>query len=140
VVPLWKQTAQALIEWLKRLPPSADGPLFPNARGRPLSRSGVEDRLEVAVKKASEACPSLRHKNVSPHTSRHTTAMHLLQAGVDLTMIALWLGHESPETTHQYVEADLKMKEEVLTKAEGVPVEATQHKPKPSLLEFLENL
>jgi site-specific recombinase XerD len=140
VIPLWKQTALVLNEWLRRLPPSPDGPLFPNARGRPLSRSGVEDRLEVAVKKASEACPSLRNKNVSPHTIRHTTAMHLLQAGVDLTMIALWLGHESPETTHQYVEADLKMKEEVLIKAEGVPIEESRYKPKPSLLDFLENL
>jgi site-specific recombinase XerD len=93
-----------------------------------------------AVQKASEACPSLRRKNVSPHTIRHTTAMHLLQSGVDLTVIALWLGHESVETTHQYVEADLKMKEEVLTQAEGVPVEAGRYKPTPSLLEFLDNL
>lgn len=140
VVPLWKQTAQVLNEWLKRLGLPADGPLFPNARGRPLSRSGVEDRLELAVKKASEACLSLRGKKVSPHTIRHTTAMHLLQAGVDLTVIALWLGHESVETTHQYVEADLKMKEAALSKAEGVPVEAGRYKPKPSLLEFLDKL
>jgi site-specific recombinase XerD len=140
VVPLWKQTAAALTEWMKRLLPSADGPLFPNARGSPLSRSGVEDRLAVAVKKASETCRSLRDKAVSPHTIRHTTAMHLLQAGVDLTVIALWLGHESPETTHQYVEADLKMKEEVLTKAKGVPVEESRYQPKASLLEFLDSL
>ena len=96
--------------------------------------------MEVAVKKASESCPSLRRKNVSPHTIRHTTAMHLLQAGVDLTVIALWLGHESPQTTHQYVEADLKMKEEALTKAEGVPLEQSRYKPQPALLEFLDNL
>jgi site-specific recombinase XerD len=140
VVPLWKQTAAVLIDWVKRLELSADAPLLPNARGCPLSRSSVEDRLEIAVKKASEGCPSLRNKNVSPHTIRHTTAMHLLQAGVDLTVIALWLGHESPETTHQYVEADLKMKEEVLAKVEGVPVEATRYRPQPSLLEFLDNL
>jgi site-specific recombinase XerD len=140
VVPLWKQTAGALSEWLKRLPPASDGPLFPNARGRALSRSGVEDRLAVAVGKASETCPSLRGKVVSPHTIRHTTAMHLLQSGVDLTVIALWLGHESPETTHQYVEADLKMKEEVLAKVAGVPVEASRYRPKGKLLEFLDNL
>jgi integrase len=140
VVPLWKRTAAVLTEWLKRLEPSADGPLFPNARGRPLSRSGVEARLEVAVKKASEACPSLRGKKVSPHTIRHTTAMHLLQSGVDLTVIALWLGHESPQTTHQYVEADLRMKEAALNKVGGVPVEASRYKPKPSLLEFLDKL
>jgi integrase/recombinase XerD len=140
VVPLWKQTAVALSEWTKRLPLSLEGPLFPNSRGRPLSRSGVEDRLEAAIKKARASCPSLRNKNVSPHTIRHTTAMHLLQSGVDVTVIALWLGHENPQTTHQYVEADLKMKEEVLTKAEGVPVEESRYKPKPSLLEFLDNL
>jgi site-specific recombinase XerD len=140
VVPLWKQTASVLTQWLKRLPSNSDGPLFPNARERPLSRSGVEDRLEAAVNKASEVCPSLRKKNVSPHTIRHTTAMHLLQSGVDLTVIALWLGHESPETTHQYVEADLKMKEEVLSKAQGVPVEEARYQPKPKVLEFLDGL
>jgi integrase/recombinase XerD len=140
VVPLWKQTATALTQWMKRLPASENGPLFPNAQGRPLSRSGVEQRLAVAVKKASESCPSLRGKAVSPHTIRHTTAMHLLQSGVDLTVIALWLGHEKLETTHAYVEADMKMKEEVLTKAEGMPVGASRYKPKPKLLEFLDKL
>jgi integrase/recombinase XerD len=140
VVPLWKQTATALAQWLKRLEPVADDPLFPNVHGGHLSRSGIEDRLALAVRKASESCASLREKAVSPHTIRHTTAMHLLQSGVDLTVIALWLGHESPETTHQYVEADLKMKEEVLTKAKGVPGESSRYKPKAKLLEFLDNL
>ncbi len=140
VVPLWKQTAAALTQWLKRLPASNAGPLFPNGHGQPLSRSGVEQRLAVAVTKASESCPSLRGKPVSPHTIRHTTAMHLLKSGVDLTVIALWLGHENLETTHQYVEADLKMKEEVLTKAAGLPVGTSRYKPKSKLLEFLENL
>jgi site-specific recombinase XerD len=140
VVPLWKQTAAALRRWLKRVDAAGDSPLFPNARGAPLSRSGVEDRLALAVSKASEGCPSLRDKVVSPHTIRHTTAMHLLQSGVDLTVIALWLGHESPETTHQYIEADLKMKEEVLVKAKGVPGGTSSYKPKPKLLEFLDNL
>jgi site-specific recombinase XerD len=140
VVPLWKQTATALAQWEKRLPPAPMGPLFPNARGQPLSRSGVEDRLKRAVSKASESCASLRGKAVSPHTIRHTTAMHLLQSGVDLTVIALWLGHESPETTHQYIEADLKMKEEVLARAKGVPGEPARYKPKAKLLDFLDNL
>jgi site-specific recombinase XerD len=140
VVPLWKQTSAALTRWLKRLDTAEDGPLFPNARGAPLSRSGVEDRLSRAVDKARGACPSLRDKVVSPHTIRHTTAMHLLQAGVDVTVIALWLGHESSETTHQYIEADLRMKEEVLTKAKGVSGGTSGYKPKPKLLEFLDNL
>lgn len=140
VVPLWKQTAAALSKWLKQLGPPPSGPLFPNARGQSLSRSGVEDRLAVAVEKAAESSPSLRNKSVSPHTIRHTTAMHLLQSGVDLTVIALWLGHESPETTHQYVEADLKMKEEVLTKVKGLPVQPARFQAKGKLLEFLDSL
>jgi site-specific recombinase XerD len=140
VVPLWKQTAAAVNRWLKQLGPPPSDPLFPNTRGQSLSRSGVEDRLAVAVAKAAESCPSLRNKAVSPHTIRHTTAMHLLQSGVDVTVIALWLGHESPETTHQYVEADLKMKEEVLTKVKGLPSQAARFQAKGKLLEFLDSL
>jgi integrase/recombinase XerD len=140
VVPLWKGTAATLTQWTKRLPPGPDAPLFPNARGQPMSRSGVEDRLALAVSKAAQSCPSLRGKPVSPHTIRHTTAMHLLQAGVDLTVIALWLGHESPETTHQYVEADLTMKEEVLTKTKAITPAPARFQPKGKLLEFLDNL
>lgn len=140
VVPLWKKTAAALAAWSRRLDDGPDGPLSPNARGGPLSRSGFEDRLALAVETAAAACPGLRSKSVSPHTIRHTTAMHLLQSGVDLTVIALWLGHESPETTHQYVEADLKMKEEVLTKAKGLSPGPSPYRPKGKLLEFLDNL
>ena len=140
VVPLWKQTAAALAQWLKRLDPPPHGSLFPNARGQSLSRSGVEDRLAVAVEKAAKSCPSLRDKSVSPHTIRHTTAMHFLQSGVDITVIALWLGHESPETTHQYIEADLKLKEEVLSKVKGLPAEPSRFQPKGKLLDFLDGL
>jgi integrase/recombinase XerD len=140
VVPLWKNTATELVRWSKRLDPQPQSPLFPNARGQPLSRSGVEDRLALAVRSAIESCPSLRGKSVSPHTIRHTTAMHLLQAGVDVTVIALWLGHESPETTHQYVEADLRMKEEVLTKAKELSPKPATFQAKGKLLEFLDRL
>ena len=140
VVPLWKQTAVELVRWLKRPDAPTKGPLFPNARGQSLSRSGVEDRLALAVGKATEACASLRGRSISPHTIRHTTAMHLLQSGVDLTVIAIWLGHESPETTHQYIEADLRMKEAVLTKAEGIAPEPAAFRPKGKLLAFLDKL
>jgi integrase/recombinase XerD len=140
LVPLWKETAAALGSWLKRLAPEPEGPLFPNARGQLLTRSGVEDRLALAVGKAGVVCPSLREKAVSPHTIRHTTAMHLLQSGVDLTIIALWLGHESPETTHQYIEADLRMKEGVLAKTKGISGGPTRYQPKAKLLEFLDQL
>ena len=140
VVPLWKQTAAELGRWSKSLAPRPDGPLFPGARGQPLSRSSVEDRLDMAVSRAAATCPGLRGRSVSPHTIRHTTAMHLLQSGIDLTVIALWLGHESPQTTHQYVEADLRMKEEVLKKAKGLSSDPAPFRPRGKLLEFLDKL
>ncbi len=90
--------------------------------------------------RAAQQCPSLRDKNVSPHTLRHTTAMHLLQADVDVTLIALWLGHESSETTHLYVEADLEMKRRVLDRIEK-PANRNQRRKKPdTLLDFLDRL
>lgn len=139
-VPLWKATTAMLKEWLQEITAGQDAPLFPGRRGLPLSRSGVEDRLQRAVSTAAECCSSLNDKNVSPHTLRHTTAMHLLQSGVDMTVIALWLGHESPETTHQYVEADLQMKQRALDRIDE-PVLTNGRRPKTDeLLDFLDNL
>ena len=89
---------------------------------------------------ASDRCTSLRVKNVSPHTLRHTTAMHLLQAGVDVTVIALWLGHESPETTHQYVEADVEMKRRVLDRLDEPNVGMSPPPKANPLLDFLDGL
>ena len=89
---------------------------FPSARGKALSREGVDYLLQHAIQRAVAACPSLATKNITPHVIRHTTAMHLLQAGVDIATIALWLGHESIETTHMYLQADLAMKEQALAK------------------------
>jgi integrase/recombinase XerD len=140
VVPLWKSTAQCVREWMAREDPGPEAPLFPNRGGRPLSRSGVEVRLRSAVRTASDRCPSLRAKRISPHTLRHTTAMHLLQSGVDITVIALWLGHESLETTHQYVEADLAMKERAFSKLEELPLGKIRYRAGDKLLQFLENL
>jgi site-specific recombinase XerD len=140
LIPLWKSTATHLRAWLRRLAADPEGPLFPNAHGRPLSRSGIEERLAQAVTLAEAKCPSLRKKNVSPHAVRHTTAMHLLQSGVDISVIALWLGHESPATTHQYVEANLAMKEEALSKLEGIPLPRLRFQPDDALLAFLEQL
>ena len=139
-LPLWKATARVLTEWLTETPARDDTPLFPNRHGAPLSRSGVEDRLQRAVAQAIPRCPSLRDKNVSPHTLRHTTAMHLLQADVDVTLIALWLGHESSETTHQYVEADLEMKRRVLDRIEEPPSKDKRRKKADVLLDFLDQL
>ena len=114
-VPLWKSTARLLKRWLKHVEKSDESPVFPNRSGMPLSRSGVTHRLQLAVKQAAFQCPTLKDRLFSPHVVRHTTAMHLLQSGVDITVIALWLGHESPATTHKYVEADLAMKERALS-------------------------
>ena len=89
---------------------------------------------------AAEKLPALKKKRVSPHTFRHTTAMHLLQAGVDITVIALWLGHESPATTHQYVEADLAMKEAALKNLQSPSVGNVRYRPADKVLAFLEAL
>ena len=97
-----------------RINSAPDAPVFPNRAGAPLTRSGVRDRLDRAVAIAAQRCPSLHGQHVTPHTLRHSTAMHLLQSGTDLAVIALWLGHSSPAVTHQYLEADLAAKEAVL--------------------------
>jgi integrase/recombinase XerD len=140
VVPLWKSTAAHLRTWMTRIRSAPDTPLFPNRAGQPLSRSGVENRLRVAFASASKCCPSLAGRRVSPHTLRHTTAMHLLQSGVDLAGIALWLGHEDPTTTHLYLEADLAMKEAALRRVDEPSPEPLRFRPRDRLLAFLETL
>ena len=139
-VPLWSSTKRHLKRWLLELKSDSHEPLFPSRGGQPLSRSGVEYRLRLAIKKATERFPSLEKRKVSPHTFRHTTAMHLLQSGVDITVIALWLGHESPITTHLYVEADLTMKEKALRKLQDPSLKSLRYQASDSILSFLESL
>jgi integrase/recombinase XerD len=138
-IPLWKRTATCLRGWVRQQP-SATSPIFPNRAGQFLTRSGVEQRLRRAVIAAGKRCPSMVSKRISPHTFRHTTAMHLLQSGVDLSVIALWLGHENPATTHQYVQADLGMKEQALAKVAPLGAGRIRFKPGDRLLAFLEGL
>ncbi|MBX3073339.1 tyrosine-type recombinase/integrase [Candidatus Obscuribacterales bacterium] len=115
-LPLWSRTAQALRAWFDE-PRSARSPTaFPNTVGRQLTRNGFDHILQHTVEKASKACSSLSDKHVTPHMVRHSTATHLLQSGVDMSVIALWLGHERLETTHIYVEADLSAKQRALDK------------------------
>ena len=140
VVPLWKRTAKALHDWLPQIGVEPQHPLFPNHHRQAMTRSGVESRLRRAVQVAAAQCPSLREKHVSPHVLRHSTAMHLLQAGVDLTVIALWLGHESVATTHQYLEADLTMKERALAALQPPSVPQGRFRPANRLLTFLDGL
>lgn len=139
-VPLWRATSRLLAEWIRdtKLPPET--PLFPNRHGGIMSRSGVTDRIARAVAVATNECPSLRGRSISPHTFRHTTAMHLLQAGVDITVIALWLGHESPATTHIYVEADIVMKKAALDKLHAPHPRSSRFKPSDAVLAFLDGL
>jgi integrase/recombinase XerD len=138
VVPLWAETVRVLRAWFRELGDQGSGVAFPSARGRALSRDGVDHLLRRAVATAAAACPSLGAKKVSPHVLRHSTAMHLFQAGVDLAVIALWLGHESLETTHVYVEADLATKERALDKLAPVPPGTpARYRPDDKLLAFL---
>lgn len=115
--------------------------LFPNRSGRPMTRSGASARLLTAVKRAADTCQSLRKKRVSPHTIRHTTAMHLLQSGMDLQSIALFLGHEDMQTTHGYVEADTEMKRKTLAALPRLGRgRRSSPKQKDELIAFLESL
>ncbi|MCC7218258.1 MAG: tyrosine-type recombinase/integrase [Burkholderiales bacterium] len=139
-VPLWPQTRARLRQWLREIPPDPHAPLFPNRNGRPMSRVSVAERLALAVDVASQQYPQLARQKVSPHVLRHSLAMHLLQSGVDLTVIALWLGHESPVTTHQYVEADLAMKTRALESLHAPSSRPLHYRPTDHMLEFLKSL
>lgn len=105
-----------------------------------MSRSSVVKRLSLAVQAAAATYPNLTKLHISPHTIRHTTAMHLLQAGVDISVIALWLGHESPATTHRYVEADLTMKERALARLHEPDAKIQRYRAPDSLIDFLKTL
>ena len=140
VVPLWKSTAAQLRTWFKHIDRSPGAPVLPNRTGKQLSRSGVEHRLRLAIGKACKQCPSLLGRRISPHTLRHTPAMPLLQSRVDITVIALWLGHEDTATTHLYVEADLTMKEAALKRLDDPGPKPVRFQPSDRLLAFLEAL
>jgi site-specific recombinase XerD len=138
--PLTKQTAAVLQAWLKE-PGRGDGQIvFPNRQGKKMSNDGVQYLLAQHTRVAREHCPSLMNKKVSPHVLRHTAAMELLQAGVDTAVIALWLGHESVETTHVYLEADLAMKEKMLARTTAHDGNPGVYKPPDALLAFLKAL
>ena len=126
--PLWKETIAAVKAYLAKRRVRLDEvtPLFVNREGQRLTRFGVRYILAHRVAEAAKVCPSLLTRQVSPHTIRHTTAMHLLQSNVDLNMIRSWLGHSSIETTNGYVEIDLEMKRKTLQAAEKlIPKNAT---------------
>ena len=139
-LPLWKIVAAELQRYLTTLPAEASTLIFTNRFGQRLTRSGVEKRLRQAVHRALPRCPSLKGQRISPHIFRHSTAMHLLQAHVDITVIALLLGHETPATTHHYIELDLQMKERCLNKLKPPRSSGGRFQPTDSLLAFLKGL
>jgi integrase/recombinase XerD len=139
-VPLWRTTATEIRRWLARIDGKPDQPLFPGWSGARMTRPAVTARLQLAVQRAATSCPQLTKRHVSPHTVRHSTAMHMLQAGVDITLIALWLGHESPTTTHMYVEADLAMRERALAAIQAPHTKQVRYHPTDRVLQFLQTL
>ena len=139
-VPLWPQTSRVLQHWFRLLNATDNTIAFPSVRGSRLSADALAYTLDHVVAKASDKCADLKHKRITPHVIRHTTAMHLLQAGVDIAVIALWLGHESIETTHGYVEADLEMKQRALDKLTPASGQVSRYKPTDKVLRFLASL
>jgi site-specific recombinase XerD len=140
-LPLWPSTAKKLRAWLKLnqqlLPTSA---LLPNRDGDAMTRDNVTKRLALAVARAAQSNVELADRRVTPHTVRHTTAMGLLQSGEDISMVALWLGHESPTTSHHYTEANLAMKEKALARLRGPGEKLPRFRASDSLLAFLKTL
>jgi site-specific recombinase XerD len=140
-VPLWKSTVQEVRAWLRLNPQLTTGSaLLPNRDDAAMTRSNVTQRLRLAVQAACKTTPSLAKRSVTPHTIRHTTAMHLLQSGVDISVIALWLGHERPTTTHMYVEADLAMKDRALARLQAPNSKVRRYHAPDGLLQFLKAL
>jgi site-specific recombinase XerD len=138
--PLTKTTVAVLKAWLGEPARRNTEMLFPNASGGRLSSDSVQDLVDKHVAVASQAVPSLRKKRVTPHVLRHTTAMELLQEGVDRAVIALWLGHESVETTQVYLDANLALKEAILAKTTSPEGKPGRYKAGDELLAFLKNL
>ncbi len=146
ICPLWPETVNAIRKYIeeRRLRVSDSTPLFVNAKGQRLSRFGLRYLITRWIAVAAKSSPTLLGRKIGPHTFRHTTAMHLLQSGVDLNMIRSWLGHSSIETTHGYVELDLEMKQKTLQSCEKLLPKTGKNGPSwrrdPSILDWLARL
>ncbi len=138
--PLRPDVATALKDWLAHQSGAPVAPVFPSLRGTRLSADALQRLVAKHVATAQRTCPSLAEKSVTPHTLRHAAAMALLQRGVDLSVIALWLGHESTETTEVYLHADMRLKERALAHATDTGVVPPRYRPPDPLLAFLESL
>ena len=138
--PLRRETLKVLETWRKERGGSDQDPLFPSYSGNKLSRDALEHIVQRHTLSAAKECPTLKGKRVSPHVLRHSTAMELLQHGVDQSVIALWLGHESVETTQVYMHADLRIKEKALERMDPKTQKPSRYHPDDKLLAFLEAL
>lgn len=138
--PLTGPVAKIIARWLREIPDDPDATVFPGPHGDPLSRDAVRALVARHCKTAAVKCPSLQEKHVTPHTLRHSCAMALLQAGIDLSTIALWLGHEHLATVQIYLHADLALKEKALAKTGGPESPAGRYRAPDSLIAFLDSL
>ena len=138
--PLLPLTVDVLRVWLAERQGSPSEPLFPTITGRPMSRDAIERRISHHIRAAAQPCPSLRTKKVSAHTLRHTAAMRLLLSGVDVTVIALWLGHEQVTTTNIYLHADMSQKERAIARTTPPNTTPGRYRAPDTLLAFLEAL
>ena len=141
--PLWPESVEALDNHfsVRRPDLSGESPVFINSTGRPITRFGIRYLVRQYATQAALVCPSVKSKRVSPHTFRHTTALHLLQSGNDITVVKHWLGHADVNTTHSYVEIDMKMKRKALEACEPPQTAKVSRKwMKPSILQWLDQL
>lgn len=137
-IPLSPQSVAVLRQWLPEVGPH--GPVFPTRRGTRMSSDAVQRLVAKHAAAAATTCPSIASKHVTPHTLRHTAAMALLQAGVDTSVIALWLGHQSAMTTHIYLHADMTIKEDALARVSEPTTTPGRYRPADALIDFLERL
>ena len=140
ITPLTSGTVAVLREWLTQHRASPNAPLFPTRRGSELSRDAIEHRLARYAQQAADRCPALHGKTITPHVLRHTCAMRLLHAGVDTSVIALWLGHVSVDTTQIYLHADLELKEKALARTRTPTSRTGRYQPPDRLISWLEEL
>jgi integrase/recombinase XerD len=140
ITPLAPGTVTTLQAWLAEHGGTPDDPLFTTIRGGPMSRDALQQRLTLYATAAGKTCPTLASKNVTPHVLRHSAAMALLHAGVDITVIALWLGHESVTTTQIYLQADMALKQQALDRTTPPASVPGRYRPSDQLLAFLEAL
>lgn len=138
--PLRREAVALIAAWLRERNGQPTDPVFPSVRGATLSRDAVERLVTKHTTTAQRHCASLTRKHVTPHVLRHTAAMELLRHGVDRTVIALWLGHESVETTQMYLHADMRLKEQALARTAPADIRPSRYRPGDRLLAFLESL